>query len=125
MTATWERFLFWTPRVLSVLFAAFLGIFAADVFDETQGFWSTALALFLHLIPSGLILLMLVIAWRREWLGVILYLAFGLMFCVAFWGTADWLGYAALSAPPTVIALLFFAHWWLSGRSRLERGSSP
>ena len=124
MTGIWERFLFWTPRILSILFAAFLGIFAADVFSETRGFWSTAVALLLHLIPSVLILLILVLAWRREWLGGAFYLAFGVLYLVASWGTSDWIGYGAISAPLVVIAFFFFAHWWLLRRSHLQQDSS-
>jgi hypothetical protein len=122
MTATWDRFLFWTPRVLAILFAGFLGIFAADVFDETQGFWSTAVALLLHLVPSGLILLILVIAWRHEWLGGLFYLAISLLFFVT--SSGDRIAYAAISGPLALIALLFFAHWRLSRRSQLQQRPS-
>ena len=124
MTHTWERWLFWTPRLLSILFAAFLGVFAADAFSESRGPWSTAAGLILHLVPSAAILLMLVIAWRREWLGGLLYLAFGLVFLVASWGSADWIGLGAMSVLPLVIALGFLAHWWLWRGSPLKQGPS-
>ena len=123
MTATWERFLFWGPRILAILFAGFLAIFAADVFSETHGFWSTAAALLLHLIPSGVILLILVLAWRRELLGGVFYLALGVVNLVARPGTSNWTGSAAVSGPLVVIALLFFAHWLLR-KSRLSQTPS-
>lgn len=124
MTATWERFLFWAPRVLAILFAAFLGVFAADVFSETSGFWSTAAALLLHLIPSVLVLLILWIARRREWLGGMFYLAFGVIFLVTSWQTADWVGTVVISAPLLAIAFLLFAHGWLLRSSHLPHTSS-
>lgn len=119
MTAIWERFLFWSPRILAILFAAFLTIFAADVFSESHGFWSTAAALLLHMIPSVLILLILVLAWRHERLGGLFYFTLGVVYLAASWGTSDWIGYAAVSAPLLVIAMLFFAHWWLFRKSPL------
>ena len=65
-----KRFLFWLPRVLSALFAAFISLFALDVFGAGYGFWETIWALFVHLIPTWLILAALAISWRWEcWAG--------------------------------------------------------
>ncbi len=36
-----KQFLFWSPRVLTILFALFLSLFALDVFGEGYGFWAT------------------------------------------------------------------------------------
>ena len=47
-----RRALFWTPRILFHRFIAFVSLFALDVFSEGLGFWQTAQALMLHLIPS-------------------------------------------------------------------------
>jgi hypothetical protein len=40
-----KRFLFRAPRVLSILFAAFVTVFTLDVFSEHYGFWETLFAL--------------------------------------------------------------------------------
>ena len=56
-----KRFLFWLPRVLSALFAAFISLFALDVFGAGYGLWETIWALFVHLIPTWLILAALAI----------------------------------------------------------------
>ena len=50
MNTTMKRVLFWTPRVLCILFAMFLSLFALDVFSEGYGLWQTIGAL---LIPLG------------------------------------------------------------------------
>ena len=52
-----RQFLFWSPRVLTILFALFLSLFALDVFEEDRDFWGTALALFMHLIPTWIVLM--------------------------------------------------------------------
>ncbi|MGQ0603506.1 MAG: DUF7670 domain-containing protein [Anaerolineales bacterium] len=62
MTSPMEKLLFWIPRILTILFAGFVSLFALDVFVEGYGFWETLLALLMHLIPTGLILLSLAIA---------------------------------------------------------------
>ena len=38
-----EQLLHWTPRILGILFAGFLGLFALDVFNEGHTFWRTIL----------------------------------------------------------------------------------
>jgi hypothetical protein len=52
-----KRILLWAPRALSILFIAFLSLFALDVFGEQVGFWRTVLALTMHLIPSVVLIL--------------------------------------------------------------------
>ena len=39
-----KRTLFWAPRILCILFAVFVSLFALDVFGEGYGFWETILA---------------------------------------------------------------------------------
>ena len=61
-----KRVVFWTPRILCILFAVFVSLFALDVFGEGYDFWETIVALVMHLIPTGIILISLAIAWRRR-----------------------------------------------------------
>jgi len=79
MTPATKRVEFWAPRAAAVLFAAFVSVFALDVFDEGLGVWPTAGALLLHLIPSALILALLAIAWRSQSLGAMLYATLGVL----------------------------------------------
>ena len=67
--------LYWTPRALCIVYAAFISIFAADVFGGGAGFWQTAVALLIHLIPTFLLIAVLVVSWRREWIGGVLFVA--------------------------------------------------
>ena len=59
-----QQLLYWAPRALSIVFAVLSSLFALDVFKEGQGFWVTALALLMHLIPTFLILIVLAVSWR-------------------------------------------------------------
>src|ERR1017187_3486958 len=51
-----RRLLFWSPRILCLLFAAFLSVFALDVSAEGLVFWKTVLALLRQLISAWIIL---------------------------------------------------------------------
>jgi signal transduction histidine kinase len=68
-----KRAFCWLPRILSVLFIAFISVFALDVFSEPQWF----LALFMHLIPSYFLIVITIVAWKHEVLGGFLFLIAG------------------------------------------------
>jgi len=73
MSSFSRRALFWAPRVLSLAVIAFLSLFALDVFGGNLGFWQTALALIMHLIPVFVLIAALILAWRWEWIGAAIY----------------------------------------------------
>ena len=106
-----HRFLFWTPRILCLVFAGLLSLFALDVFEENHGFWNTALALLLHLIPTAISLLILALSWRWEWIGGVLFPALGAIYLVAFWGRFHWSAYAIISGSLFLLGGLFLLSW--------------
>ena len=125
MTQLSKRALFWTPRALSIVFIAFLSIFALDVFDEHLGLWRTVLALTMHLIPSFVLVAALVLAWRWEWIGAALYAGAGLLY-------VGWVVSLSRPVPPAVRLIwvltiagpafvidgLFLANWLKRGDIR-------
>jgi hypothetical protein len=113
-----KRLLFWTPRVLSIIFVAFLSIFALDVFDGRHGFWQTMLAFIIHEIPVFVLIAALILAWKWEWIGAALYAAAGLLYIA--WVLfiqhhippfARPIAILTLAGPAFVIAVLFLANW--------------
>jgi len=106
-----KHLLFWTPRILGLLFAAFISLFALDVFEEHHGFWQTALALALHLIPTAILLLILGTAWRWEWVGALIFPALGGLYIFHFWGRFPWATYVLISGPLFLLGGLFLVGW--------------
>ncbi len=106
-----QRALRWAPRVLGILFAIFISLFALDVFGEGYSFWETTLALLMHLIPTGILLVILALSWRWEWVGGILFPALGILYLVVFWGWFHWPAYAAISGPLFLEGALFLINW--------------
>lgn len=104
-----KTFLFWTPRVLAILAAVFVGLFALDVFAESYTFWEALLAFTIHLLPTWLILIALAIAWRWERFGGVLFLALGAFFLAKF--GVNWATVLILLAPLSVIGILFLVDW--------------
>lgn len=69
----------WLPRVICILAILFVSMFAADAFVEGQTLLQNLTALFMHLIPSFVLIAFLAIAWRREFAGGILFTIVGLV----------------------------------------------
>jgi hypothetical protein len=113
-----KAFLFWTPRILCLLFAAFISMFALDVFEEKHGFWNTALALLVHLIPTAVLLLILALAWRWEWIGGVVFPVLGACYLFFFWGRFHWSAYAIISGSLFLLGTLFLLGW--SSRLKLR-----
>jgi len=109
--------LYWTPRALCIAYALFLAVFSLDVFSESRGFWQTLLALAMHNIPSALIVAILVVAWRREWIGTVLFAVAGLSYVM--WtmqhgnlsGEVKLLWILTIAGPVFVISALFLVNW--------------
>jgi hypothetical protein len=108
-----KRLVYWTPRVLCILFAVFISLFALDVFEEGKGFWGTSVALLLHLVPTIIIVAVLVVSWRREWIGGILYIALSIFYVVWAWGRGRGTTYALIfiSGPLLLVGILFLLNW--------------
>jgi hypothetical protein len=111
MNKTLKQILFWSPRALSILFAVFISIFALDVLGEEYGFWKTLLALAIHLIPTAIIVLFLIIAWRWEWIGGVVFLILAVSYVVLVWGRFPLSVYFVISGPMVIISILFFLNW--------------
>jgi len=111
MPTTLKRILFWMPRILGILFVAYLSLFALDVFGEGYGFWKTALALLVHIIPSLVLVVALVLAWRWEWIGTVLFAGFGILYLANARGVSPMLYYVIFAGIPFLVAILFLVGW--------------
>jgi hypothetical protein len=105
-----KQTLFWTPRIAGILFVLFISLFALDVFEEGLGFWGTLFALFMHLLPSILLAFAIYVAWKREWVGAVLFIGWAIWY-VAFMRGFPWIAYVLIAGLPALIGLLFLADW--------------
>ena len=106
-----KRVFFWTPRVLCILLAMFLSLFALDVLNEGYGFGETILALLIHMVPVYIVFGVLVIAWRWEWVGAILFFVLALLYLVLNWGQLHFSAYLGISGPLVLLGVLFLLNW--------------
>jgi hypothetical protein len=116
-----KKFLFWTPRILTVLYALFLALFAFDIFDGTSGFWNIVFGLMIHLIPTVIILAILALSWRRGWIGALLFPAFGMWYIVIGWGRQHWSVFVIITGPLFLAGILYAIDWFSQRKTILER----
>ena len=74
------KFIYWAPRILSIIFILFLALFSLDVFEGNYGFWETIAGLFMHNIPAMILLIVLIISWKREIVGGIGFVLAGILY---------------------------------------------
>jgi hypothetical protein len=118
-----RRLLFWLPRVVALLFAAFVSLFALDVFGAGYTFWETVLALAMHLLPVGILLVGILIAWRWEWVGTLFLMGWAVWYLAMAWGQFPFSVYLLLAILPFTIGLLFLLNWWY--RDELHQKALP
>jgi len=110
MNNTLKQTMFWTPRIAAILFVLFLSLFALDIFDLNLGSWGTVVGLFMHLIPSILLAIAIVLAWRWEWIGAVIFGGWA-VFYIATTRGFHWSVYAIIAGIPFVIGVLFLLDW--------------
>jgi hypothetical protein len=110
MPKTLRQILFWTPRILGILFTLFVGMFSLDVFEMGGGFWATLAGFLIHNIPTFLLAAALILAWRWEWVGAAALIGFGVWYLAAVRGF-DIGTYLLLAGVPFLNGVLFLVGW--------------
>ena len=72
------KLLHWFPRVICILAILFISMFAADSFTPGLTIWQQLGAFLIHLIPSFILVAVLILAWKWEKIGGIIFILIGL-----------------------------------------------
>ena len=112
MNKNMKKFIYWLPRILVILFIAFISIFALDVFGEYQ-FPEVLLALFMHLIPSFVLITVLIIAWKWELIGGLFFIALAIFSIFFFKTLTDPIVFLIISLPAILIGILFILNHYI------------
>ncbi|MFH1089767.1 MAG: hypothetical protein V1716_05090 [Candidatus Uhrbacteria bacterium] len=112
-----NKFVFWTPRILSIIFILFLALFSLDVFDTGLSFWQTVVAFLMHNIPVFVLSVVLLISWKHEIVGGSAFILAGLLYIVLTlinkpfeWYMLAWI--IQISGVAFFIGTLFLVGWF-------------
>jgi hypothetical protein len=107
-----EKISYWLPRLLSIGFVLFLSVFALDVFSEYSGM-QVILPLLIHLTPSFVLLGGVLLAWKYDLVGAVMFIGFATLYVWDVGFTRPWSWYAGIVAPAAIVGTLFFVSWLL------------
>jgi hypothetical protein len=109
------KIIHWAPRVAAILITFFMSLFSLDVLGMGASPLEILGALLMHNIPSIVMIVLLVFAWKRPVVGFVVFLiaavAFTIFFVRDFYALPNFLFFVF---PILLIASLFYADWkWL------------
>lgn len=107
MLTQYKRFIHWLPRILAIGGILFISLFALDVFSEYDNVLQIAVALFMHLIPTYVLIAVTLIAWHYRRVGGLLFMVVGLLTILAFKTYTDVIVFALITMPPVIVGALF------------------
>ena len=112
-----SKFVYWTPRIVSIIFIAFLALMSLDVFSPGLSFWQIVQGLFMHNIPVFLLIAVLWISWKYEIVGGIAFILAGILYIIMLsmnkqfqWYMLSWA--IQISGVAFFIGILFLMNWF-------------
>ena len=99
----------WAPRVLGLAFAVFTTLFAFDGFQRGRPFGDALAEFAMQLMIPGVLLAIVVLSWRRAWLGGVAFVLLAALYAVSTWSRLDWV--LVISGPLLAVGLLFLWSW--------------
>ncbi|MFT3891546.1 MAG: hypothetical protein QM730_07940 [Anaerolineales bacterium] len=106
------KIIHWAPRVAAMMIIFFMSLFSLDVFGMGASPLEVLGAFLMHNIPSLVMILFLVFAWKHPVVGFVVFLIAGVAFTIFF--VRDFYALSNLLLfvfPILLIASLFYADW--------------
>lgn len=97
---------------MAIGFGLFLALFALDAWDTNVPIGERLAGVAMHLLPSLLVAIAVVISWHRQWIGGVVFVALAIAYAVMVRFRADWV--LVISGPLLAVGLLYFWSWQTS-----------
>ena len=125
-----QKILYWLPRILCIIAILFISLFALDAFQPDLTIWQQIGAFLMHLIPSFILLALLLIAWKWEYIGGIIFTIIGLGFSPFIFkhnydmNHSVWMSLGIISMitlPFVVVGILFIMSHFQNKRTHINK----
>lgn len=114
------KILFWFPRILGILAILFMMMFSLDVFGGEDSIGKKLIGFLVHNIPAFVLIAALVIAWKNEIIGGLIFILLSLALAIFFRIFSGNSGSLVILLPILITGALFILHDVLSARE--DRG---
>lgn len=104
--------LYWIPRVLGIIAILFMMMFSLDCFGEGESFRTQMTCLFMHNIPALICIAALILAWKRELPGGILFILVFIAASIFFGSFTGNFGSLIVITPFLLIGILFIIYYY-------------
>jgi hypothetical protein len=99
--------LIWIPRVLAMIFIVFLSFFALDAFSGDASFIKKLGGFFVHLIPAFILVLTLLISWKKPLIGGSIFILVSIAFAFFFRTYRSVPTLLGITFPVALVGILF------------------
>lgn len=115
------KLLYWAPRIICIFAILFVSLFALDAFDSQLTIWQQIGGFLIHLVPSFILLALLLVAWKYEYIGGLILIILGLVFSFIVFrmnyrmNNSVWMSIgiiASITIPYVIAGLLFMIHYF-------------
>lgn len=102
-----EKYLLWSPRIIALVFAGWLALFALDAFQMNKSLADQIGDFLMHLLPAFITIGILAVAWKYRLVGGFLFLLLGIVFTFYFGTASNLTNFLLISAPLFAAGILF------------------
>jgi hypothetical protein len=115
-----KNILLWSPRILAVLAILFMMMFSLDCFGPEYSFKEKMICLLMHNIPALIIAGVLVLAWKWELIGGILFILVSIAGAIYFNGFGSNWGVLPIMAPFLIVGILFLVYHFVYNKKEIK-----
>jgi hypothetical protein len=106
--------LYWIPRILAIVSILFMAMFSLDSFEGKNSLGEKMMALLMNNIPVFILIVFLVLAWKKEIIGGILFVLAFVAMAIFFHSFSGNPGSIIVISPFLVSGVLFIVHGFFS-----------
>ena len=114
-----KKYIMWAPRVLGIIFAIFISLFALDAFGEGIPILEAVVGFLIHLVPTYIVLILLWVGWKRPFIGGVLFFATGASYIISAQGM-HWIAFVLIAGPAILTGALFILSRFHSTTNKLS-----
>lgn len=104
------KIIYWSPRILSLGFVLFLSLFSLDAFNGGIS-WQNILGFFIHLLPSLVLLGVVLVSWKYDLVGAVVFFGFAVLYIFSIGFYEHWSVYLSIPLPALIVSALFILSW--------------